>query len=83
MPGKGGGKSGGAGQGSGRGGGMGRGADMGHGRPDSPGRSEQSPGHLKKVAGERSAESFAPGHTRDDVGIPRNDRDEDGEEDRG
>ena len=34
------------------------------GRPDSPGRSEQSPGHLKKAAGARSARDFAPGHRR-------------------
>lgn len=61
---------------------MGRGGDTGQGRPDSPGRSAESPGHLKKIAGERSAESFAPGHTRDDSGLPGNDRDEDNEDDR-
>ena len=30
------------------------------------GRSEQSPGHLKKAAGEQSARDFAPGHARRD-----------------
>lgn len=41
-------------------------ADAGQGRPDAPGRSESSPGHLKKDAGARSARDFAPGR-RDDV----------------
>jgi hypothetical protein len=81
MPGRGP-KSSGGGQGSGRGGGMGRGADMGHGRPDSPGRSEESPGHLKEGAGERSAESFAPGHANRDSGMPQDGRDEDRGDDR-
>jgi hypothetical protein len=35
------------------------------GRPDLPGRSEQSPGHLKKAAGARSARDFAPGRRKD------------------
>lgn len=34
------------------------------GMPESRGRSASSPGHLKKEAGLRSAESFAPGHDR-------------------
>lgn len=29
-----------------------------------PGRSEMSPGHLKKAAGARSAREFAPGQAR-------------------
>jgi hypothetical protein len=33
-----------------------------YGRPDSPGRSEWSPGHLKKDAGADSASDYAPGH---------------------
>lgn len=36
------------------------------GRPDSPGRSEQSPGHLKKAAGAQSARDYAPGRRGDD-----------------
>ena len=31
-------------------------------RDNAPGRSESSPGHMKKAAGERSARDFAPGH---------------------
>ena len=36
------------------------GVDMGV--PEQHGRSESSPGHLKKAAGEQSARDFAPGH---------------------
>jgi hypothetical protein len=74
MPGRGS-KSGGGGPGSGHGGGVGNDGGMGHGRPEDPGRSEQSPGHLKKAAGERTAESFAPGHGRDDAGMPQDGQD--------
>ena len=44
-----------------QGGPMGPGED--DGRPDYRGRSESSPGHLKKTAGAQSARDFAPGHT--------------------
>ena len=40
-----------------------------HGRPDSPGRSEQSPGHLKKAAGARNARDYAPGRAGE-AGLP-------------
>jgi hypothetical protein len=40
-----------------------RGGDgTGHGKSGWAGRSEESPGHLKKAAGARSARDFAPGH---------------------
>jgi hypothetical protein len=39
-------------------------ADDDIGRPASPGRSEWSPGHLKKDAGADSARDYAPGHAR-------------------
>ena len=39
------------------------GSSPGRGRPESPGRSDSSPGHVKKEAGVTSAEEFAPGHT--------------------
>ena len=76
MPGRG--KAGGQGRGKGHGGGDPDGGDAGRGnpgrddrggaapadegRPDGPGRSEWSPGHLKKDAGEQSARDFAHGH---------------------
>jgi len=58
----------------GQGGPGGNAGGLGHGRPgesdggvdigapDQHGRSESSPGHLKKAAGEQSARDFAPGH---------------------
>ena len=45
----------------------GRSGPESHGRPESPGRSESSPGHLKKEAGSRSARDFAPGHREDEA----------------
>ena len=44
-----------------QGGPMGAGDDDVH--PDHRGRSESSPGHLKKTAGAHRAREFAPGHT--------------------
>lgn len=45
------------------------------GRPESPGRSADSPGHLKKAAGEQSARDFAPGRAdrpdADEAGKPK------------
>jgi hypothetical protein len=35
---------------------------VGMGSPEGHGRSESSPGHLKKAAGAESARDFAPGH---------------------
>jgi hypothetical protein len=61
MPGRG--KVGGHGRGKGHGGGDPSGSEsIDPGRPDSPGRSEWAPGHMKRAAGEQSARDFAPGH---------------------
>jgi len=57
------------------------GANVGHGRPDSAGRSEWSPGQMKKAAGAGSARAFAPGHGGEPPG--RLGRPEDGTEDEG
>ncbi|HUQ43702.1 MAG TPA: hypothetical protein VM451_04720 [Candidatus Limnocylindria bacterium] len=59
---------------NGKGGQHGQGGEHGQGggqqEPMEPqgghGRSEQSPGHLKKAAGAQSARDFAPGHVRRD-----------------
>ena len=58
--GKGGGQPGGPEGGHGRAGKSDGGVDMGV--PDDRGRSEWSPGHMKKAAGQGSARDFAPGH---------------------
>jgi hypothetical protein len=62
----------GRGKGSGHGKGMGQaGDDAGMGRRDDAvhGRSESSPGHLKREAGAQSARDFAPGRAgKDDRG---------------
>lgn len=80
MPGQGKARGGPMGRDGGRGDGGARGADrdggrpgggmrenVEHGRPDTPGRSEQSPGHMKRDAGEQSARDFAPGHRDRDM----------------
>ena len=77
MPGQG--KHNGKGGRLGQGGDHGNGGEHGNGSEHDPeqqiepldpmggrGRSEQSPGHLKKAAGAQSARDYAPGHVRRD-----------------
>jgi len=57
------------------------GADARQGRRDSAGRSQSSPGQMKKAAGADSARDFAPGHGGEPPG--RVGRADDGTQDEG